>query len=243
MWIIGFIGGFAVKEDYFKSYKYFKMIQLAVLVIFAVAFFCNLYFDKDLHSNIFTNRSLLTICIFLWAFMIYSLVSIIWDFRQLEGDIIHHSALHRAAYVDNLTGIPNRYSCDQIFEKYSPGVDISKMGCVLAAISNLSEINANEGRDKGNAILRDFSHILESTCKKYGFVGRNGGNDFLVVIEESDDEIMNELISNLGSAIEKYNNSESGHIEISTTYILNENAKTTDFAQLVAMLYKTSKRG
>lgn len=232
-----------MKEDYFKSYKYFKMIQLAVLVIFAVAFFCNLYFDKDLHTNIYTNRSLLTICIFLWAFMIYSLVSIIWDFRQLEGDILQHSALHRAAYVDNLTGIPNRYSCDQIFEKYSPEVDISRLGCALISISNLSDINNSEGREKGNSILRDFSHILESVCKKYGFVGRNGGNDFLVVIEETNAEMMHEFESDLINAIDKYNSSETGNIEISTDYILNEEAKVADFPQLVAMLYKISKRG
>lgn len=232
-----------MKEDYFKSYKYFKMVQLAILVIFAVAFFCNLYFDKDLHSNIFTNRSLLTICTFLWAFMIYSLVSIIWDFRQLEGDILHHSALRRAALVDNLTGIPNRYSCDQIFDKYSPDADISKIGCVHISISNLNEINQNEGREKGNNILRDFSHILEASCKKYGFVGRNGGNDFLVVIEESNEEMMQNLISDLQGAIGRYNDAGQGHIDTEVNYVLNENEKAAEFAELIAKLYKLSKRG
>lgn len=232
-----------MKEDYFKSYKYFKMIQLAVLVIFAVAFFCYLYFDRDLHSNIYTNRSLLTICIFLWAFMIYSLISIVWDFRQLEGDILHHSALRRAAYVDSLTGIPNRYSCDQIFEKYGPGEDISKIGCALVSISNLVKINQTSGRKQGNEIIRDFSRMFENVGKKYGFVGRNGGNEFLLVIEESSDEQMKKFISDLDNALNAYNEANSNRIEISTFYILNEEMKLADFAQLVATLYKTAKRG
>lgn len=232
-----------MKEDYYKSYKYFKMIQLAVLVVFAVAFFGFLYFDKDLHTNIYTNRSLLTICIFLWAFMIYSLASIVWDFKQLEGDIIHNLALHKAAYVDNLTGIPNRYSCDQIFEKYAPGEDISKIGCALVSISNLAEINQKSGRKQGNVILQDFSRIFETVGKKYGFVGRNSGNEFLFVMEESSEAGMKKFLSDLDAALNNYNADDEKHIEIKTFYILNEEMNMADFAELVATLYKTAKRG
>ncbi len=185
----------------------------------------------------------MTICIFLWAFMIYSLISIVWDFRQLEGDILNHSALRRAAYVDNLTGIPNRYSCDQIFEKYAPGEDISKIGCALVSISNLVNINQTAGRKQGNVILRDFSRMFESVGKKYGFVGRNGGNEFLLVMEESSDDDMKKFVSDLDNALNAYNGSNANRIEISTFYILNEEMKLADFAQLVATLYKTAKRG
>lgn len=232
-----------MKQDYFKSYKFFKLIQLSVLVVFAISFFCILYFDKTIKSNIFTNKGILTICVFLWAFMIYSLIAIVWDFRQLEGNILHDSALHRAAYVDNLTGIPNRFSCDQIFQKYCSGTDISKVGSVLVIISNLSEINKSLGRKEGNLILCNFSHIFENVGKKYGFVGRNGGNEFLCVIEEADKEIMDKFISDLSASLDNYNKDNSQKIEVSTYFILNEKANIKEFTELVATLYEESKRG
>lgn len=230
-----------LKEDYFKSYKYFKVVQLSVLVLFALAFFCFLYFDKDLHQNIYTNKSLLTICVFLWAFMIYSLASIVWDFKQLEGNIVHDSYLNRTAYVDSLTGIPNRYSCDQIFEKYGHGSDISKVGCALVSISNLKEINKESGRKQGNVILCDFSRIFERIGKKYGFVGRNSGNEFLFVAEESDNEEVKKFISDLNAALEEYNGNGPEFIEISTSFILNREQKFSEFTDLVAALYKMAK--
>lgn len=232
-----------MKEDYFKSYKYFKVVQLAVLVIFALVFFCLLYFDRDLHQNIYTNRSLLTICVFLWAFMIYSLASIIWDFKQLEGNIVHDSALSRVVYMDTLTGIPNRYSCDRIFEKYGPGSDISQIGCALFSISNLAEVNKVSGRKKGNDILRDFSKIFENTGKKYGFVGRNGGNEFLFVMEISGDYQMSTFIADLKANIREYNVNSEEEILIESHFLLNEEIKATDFTDLIAELYKTAKRG
>lgn len=232
-----------MKEDYFKSYKYFKVVQLAVLVIFALAFFCFLYFDRDLHQNIYTNRSLLTICVFLWAFMIYSLASIVWDFKQLEGNIVHDSALSRVVYVDTLTGIPNRYSCDMIFEKYGPGSDISKIGCALCTITNLEEVNKVSGRKQGNAILCDFSKMFENMGKKYGFVGRNGGNEFLFVMETSGGEQMSAFISELNADIDKYNENNADKIQIKTHYLLNEEVEAAEFTDLIAELYKTAKRG
>ena len=230
-----------MKEDYFKSYKYFKVVQLAVLLLFAIAFFCFLYFDKDLHQNIYTNKSLLTICVFLWAFMIYSLASIVWDFKQLEGNIVHDSYLNRAAFVDTLTGIPNRYSCDRIFEKYSSGTDISKVGCALVTISNLKEINKESGRKQGNVILRDFSRLFEEVGKKYGFVGRNSGNEFLLVMEESGENEMTKFIDDLGASIDEYNGHGAEFIETSTSYILNSTEKIDEFTDLVAALYKKAE--
>ena len=61
------------------------------------------------------------------------------DFRLLEGHIVHDHVLKRAVYVDSLTGIPNRFSVDQIFEKYESGADISKLGCSLIKIDTLEE--------------------------------------------------------------------------------------------------------
>lgn len=228
--------------DYFKSYKVFKFVQLSLLIIFAVVFFLFIYFDDDLRYNIFTNKSILTVCVFLWAFMLYSVFCIIMDFRQLEGHIVHDQLLKRTVYVDTLTGIPNRFSCDQIFEKYDENVDITKMGCALIRISNLDDINKTAGRSCGNIALKEFSTIVERVGAHYGFVGRNNGNEFLTVIEVCDAEKMDKFFADLEKGVNSYNKSSKDfEIEIKAASVLNESLGIADFRELIAKLYGRAK--
>lgn len=230
-------------SDYFQNYKLFKVIQLVLLVVFAIMFFLYLYMDEQLRNSVYTNKSLLTICVFLWAFMIYSFVSIVWDFHQLQKNIIDNHALNRTAYLDNLTGIPNRNSCDIIFNKYEASDDISEIGCALISISNLQDINDNYGREAGNRYLQDFSNIFEKLGDGYGFVGRNGGNEFIAVLEECREEKMNGFIEHLTEALEKYNNAhpEAG-IALSVNTALNYELGVASFSELVRLMYSEAKK-
>lgn len=231
-----------MRDDYFKSYKMFKFVQLALLVIFAVCFFLFIFLDDSLRTSVFSNKVLLTICVFLWAFMLYSVACIIMDFRLLEGHIVHDHVLKRAVYVDTLTGIPNRFSCDQIFEKYDGDHDISKLGCALVKIDNLDEINRTKGRSSGNVALKEFSSMIERVSAYYGFVGRNNGNEFLVVIENCSDDKMVRFEQGLLKEIGLYNKSSAGYeLRIRIAKVLNENENLKDFRELVARLYGIAK--
>ena len=231
-----------MRDDYFKSYKMFKFIQLALLVIFAICFFLFIFLDENLRTNVFSNKVLLTICVFLWAFMLYSVACITMDFRLLEGHIVHDHVLKRAVYVDTLTGIPNRFSCDQIFEKYEDAQDISHLGCALIRIDNLDSINQKYGRSSGNVALKEFSSVVERISAYYGFVGRNNGNEFLVVIENCSTDKMDRFARELQKEIDQYNRTSGGYeIVIKTATVLNESLGLKDFRELVARLYGIAK--
>ena len=231
-----------MRDDYFKSYKMFKFIQLALLVIFAIFFFLYIFLDENLRTSVFSNKVLLTICVFLWAFMLYSVACIIMDFRLLEGHIVHDHVLKRAIYVDTLTGIPNRFSCDQIFEKYESEANISDLGCALIVIDNLDEINQAHGRSSGNIALKEFSSVVERISAHYGFVGRNNGNEFLVVIENCNNDKMDRFARELQKEIDLYNRTSGGYeIKIRIARLLNESQGFKDFRELVARLYGIAK--
>lgn len=231
-----------MKNDYFKGFKLFKIIQLIILVIFALAFFLNIYLDEDMRVSVYTNRSLLTICVFLWAFMLYSVVCIILDYYQLEGHIAHDNSLNRAVYTDSLTGIPNRFGCDMIFQEYTNGKDISKIGCGLIEIANLDDINRKKGRANGNVALVNFSRMIERVGSHYGFVGRNNGNEFLVVIDNCDEVKFDRFIDELGKETGEYNQLQSNdNIELSYNYLLNERENIADFTELISKVYEVSR--
>ena len=231
-----------MSDDYFKGYKLFKFIQLIILVAFAVTFFLIIFLDNDLRTKVFTNKNILTICVFTWAFMVYSVICIIMDFRQLEGHIIHDQSLKKTIFTDNLTGMPNRFSCDMIFDKYENSPDISRFGCALIQISNLDAINKEYGRSAGNIALKEFSNVIERIVAHYGFVGRNSGNEFLVVIESCNEMRLQNFADEINENVDRYNEiSKDIKLEIKITKILNESLKLTDFRSLVAYLYNCAK--
>lgn len=229
-------------QDYFKGYKLFKLIQLVILILFAIVSFLYIYLDDDLRTSIYTNKNLLTICVFIWAFMIYSVACIVLDFYQLEGHIAHDNVLNRAVYVDSLTGIPNRMGCDVIFEEYNSGRDISAIGSALIRISNLDSINHKKGRAAGNVLLVNFSRIIERVGAHYGFVGRNNGNDFLLVIDKCSQENIDSFINELKKETEAYNKiARDENIEIEITDILNEDVKSENFNEFIGQLYDKAR--
>lgn len=232
-------GGLIVKKENIRSYKAFKTVQLILLIVFFIAFFIYLKTDPVLSNNIFTNTKLLTICVFLWAFMIFSFIAIAIDLRQLEKNILDSDDLNRIAFIDNLTGIPNRASCDLIFQKYENASNISNLSCSLISISNLSLINEALGRERGDSLLQDFASTFEKIGSKYGFVGRNSGNEFLIVIEDASRDKMQAFLDDLAATIKGYNDA-SNHMPLTykTTTVFNADLNKPTFQDLISQLYK-----
>ncbi len=229
-------------QDKLRNFKLFKVIQLILLILFGLMFFIYICFDPQLKNNVYSNRNLLTICVFLWAFMLYSLVCIVADFSQLEKQIIESHTLKQTAYLDPLTGLANRNSCDMIFAKYLSYDDISDFGCILLSLTNIEEINSESGRLLGDKYLRDFAGILESFNDKYGFVGRNNGNEFLLIIEKCDELLLDSFNKELTEALEKYNDKViSPRLNVSVNYVLNSQAKISGFLELISTLYSQVK--
>ncbi len=222
-----------MQQDNFKRFKIHKIIQMVISIIFFIVYFLLLYFSRSLRDNMYTNMHLLSLCALLWLFMIYSFLCLMFDFKKLQTSIAEQHSLSRKAYLDDLTGIPNRYSCDLIFDTYRDAKDISEIGCVLMCISNLEEINETQGHEAGDKALQDFSVLLEKVADCYGFVGRNGGNEFIAVLENCSEDYVNRFLGDVKKAIHECEMS----ISIDSVYVLNHNEKVSRFMDLITLVY------
>jgi GGDEF domain-containing protein len=84
--------------------------------------------------------------------------------------------------------------------------------------------------------------MVERKSAYYGFVGRNNGNEFLVVIENCDKDKMSRFAEELQKEIDLYNGSSGGYeIRIDFKNVLNEELGLDDFRELVARLYGIAK--
>ncbi len=79
---------------------------------------------------------------------------------------------------DQLTGLYNRYMFDEL-EK------MNWKTVILFDVDNMKRINDSFGHKTGDAVLKRFSQVLSSLCRREDFAIRIGGDEFIAVQRET----------------------------------------------------------
>ena len=228
-----------LRRDVFKFNRVYKTIVIYVLVALAFAVFLILYLNQDLRNYIFSDFRLFTLSILLWLVLIVSFVTSLFDFWSLQQMTQIGHNLNQIAYLDKLTGIPNRYSCDLIFQNMDTPDKVKHVGCFLLSIKNLIEINETKGHDAGDHLITVFSSLLDAAGNKYGFVGRNSGNEFLLIIENCNQKITEEFLASFKKRVENYNKMNEGEpLDVTYSCLMNDEVKAEHFSQFITKLYE-----
>ncbi len=197
------------KAGFIKSYHRIKFIELVLLIIIEITYFCIVYSDRRLRTAVYANPVLFRLCCMMWLLLIFSLLFLCIDFFLLRRAANENCDLNRAAYLDTLTGIPNRNSVDILIGSHS-GPDASgSICCAIFRIANITDINQASGHEAGNTLIRDFCAILQRISNPYGFVARNGGNDFLAVFDSCDRKRMDQFMNELNTSVNDYNDTHA----------------------------------
>jgi diguanylate cyclase (GGDEF)-like protein len=93
-------------------------------------------------------------------------------------------ALRKKVIYDDLTGLHNRYYMSEILEnEYSRALrHQTDLSCLLLDIDYFKIINDTFGHAFGDLVLREFSASLKLGARKYDFVFRYGGEEFMVLL-------------------------------------------------------------
>ena len=228
-----------LRRDVFKFNRVYKTIVIYVLVALAFAVFLILYLNQDLRNYIFSDMRLFTLSILLWLVLIVSFVTSLFDFWCLQQMTQIGHNLNQIAYLDKLTGIPNRYSCDLIFQNMDAPEKVKHVGAFLLRITNLVEVNEKEGHDAGDHLITVFSSLLDAAGSKYGFVGRNSGNEFLLVIEDCNKDKSDAFLTSFKKRIENYNTmNETKPLQVAYAQLSNDDVQAEHFSQFITRLYE-----
>lgn len=192
-----------------KKLNIFKIVHLILLFIITVFSILVVSSSKSIYTNIFSNPDLTILCGLIWILLVMSFLFLILDFTFFKNFKIDYNKLNQVAYSDPVSGIPNRYSCDVLIEKYINIKAPDNIGCVMIDLTNLSETSKLYGYLKGNELIKQFSTILISSSLSLCFVGRNGGNKFLAIFENTEEKKLNIFLERVAYRVDQINQSGS----------------------------------
>jgi len=93
------------------------------------------------------------------------------------------------AYHDSLTGLPNRNRFrNHLNAVLSRHQENQKLAVLFIDLDRFKIINDTKGHTVGDMILRTVANRLEMAVEKVGFVSRQGGDEFIILLEDMDKE-------------------------------------------------------
>lgn len=197
-----------------------------IMVVFLFADTLRFNIDKYVHpKNINLSSSILPIGVLI--FIIAMIASYIYRLVQLFYESAEKQTLIQIAYTDQLTRIGNRAMCEKIFREWD--AQESAAAVINFDLNHFKEVNDKFGHGTGDILLTEFAGVLRENYESEGFVGRMGGDEFIVVLKNNDSAYIEKTIARLTKKIEELNHKENRPYQISTAYGYCTNAANPDY--------------
>jgi diguanylate cyclase (GGDEF)-like protein len=137
------------------------------------------------------------------------------------SNVLAHERLRFFAYHDPLTGLLNRRAfeaeCEREFSRAQRhGLSMS---LVFSDLDDFKGINDRHGHDIGDRALQHVARTLESISRKEDVVSRFAGDEFVMLLPETDREKAGALMRRVEEALEaRPLTSDSAELSISLSY-------------------------
>ena len=218
-----------------KKFNTFKIVQLAILIILAIVS-VGLLMQPEIKQYVFSSTPATALFVVVWIVLLVNFIFILIDFNLISSIKLNYHNLYDVAYSDPLSGIPNRFSCDTLIEKYHDKRLPEDIGCVMIDLTNLPEVNALYNHTTGNKLLKDFSSILSTAAVSLCFVGRNGGNKFLAIFENCNQEKIQIFLDRIEDRVSQHNQApDTIAIEYHTGIALNSEEHLDQITRLISL--------
>jgi diguanylate cyclase (GGDEF)-like protein len=117
-----------------------------------------------------------------------SAMSLALSQQALELERTHREHAQRLAHTDHLTGLPNRrHFVEQAGQAIAAAVQSQRpLALLMIDLDHFKALNDTLGHGAGDAVLQCVSKLLQAALRPADLVGRIGGEEFAVVLVDTD---------------------------------------------------------
>lgn len=130
-------------------------------------------------------------------------VMIIWQTFSAIRMFKRNQMLAQKAYIDMHTGLMNKNKCEELLNDKT--IITTPTACLMFDMNNLKQTNDTYGHLVGDKLIADFAQILKSVIRETDFAGRCGGDEFLVILYNIEENTVSNILSRLVAEIECFN--------------------------------------
>jgi diguanylate cyclase (GGDEF)-like protein/PAS domain S-box-containing protein len=123
--------------------------------------------------------------------------------KQMEEQL-RYLSLH-----DALTGLYNRAYFEEEMHRLESG-RFNPIGLVLCDVDGLKLVNDTLGHESGDVLLIESANVIKNALRQGDMVARIGGDEFAILLPQSDAETVEAVCSRIREAIKSYNTKDYG---------------------------------
>ncbi len=130
-------------------------------------------------------------------------------FKFLAGaniETAYHEEIYTMTVTDGLTQVPNRrYLLEYLEREFSRARRYGRnLSCLMIDIDHFKQINDAYGHLTGDYVLKELATTLRRRIRREEMFARFGGEEFCIVLPESDPESVREFASTVRRLVETH---------------------------------------
>jgi diguanylate cyclase (GGDEF)-like protein/PAS domain S-box-containing protein len=160
------------------------------------------------------------------------------------------SKLEKLAYLDALSGVANRRYLEAVILSRLSELQRHgwKFGLMFLDVDNLRGVNNARGHHTGDQLLRMVASTLGANVRASDIVGRWGGDEFLIVVSNVDEESIRVTAEKLRMLVEQSSGMSDGTtltatVSVGCTLARPEDTLETLLARSDELMYESKRTG
>lgn len=124
--------------------------------------------------------------------------------------------LENKAYIDVQTGLFNKSRCEELIS--APNLLNDKTGLIMYDMNNLKKVNDSQGHMAGDFMIENFARILRLGIPEEDFVGRFGGDEFIVIMWDVTVDELEASKKRVSTLLEEFNQGNETTMQLSCAF-------------------------
>lgn len=159
-------------------------------------------------------------------------------------------ALEAEAYLDTLTGVPNRRYFESALASRFGELEREglRFGVILCDVDHFKHFNDEHGHATGDEVLKMVAHTLAHACRTYDLAARWGGEEFVVLAGHGAPDKVQTLAGRMRALVEQSTLERAERtlrvtVSVGATVARDEDDAGSLFARVDELLYRSKTGG